>query len=89
MILATDGLMSAMNTTTTATNGRVRGEATPVRVTVDYLADRYGGVLTYGGDGRDVARGLRLAKRLARAAGAEVDDVLVAVRERYGDVRGE
>ena len=55
---------------------------------VNYIASRYGNVLVHGGSGRIVALALRLVRKLARHAGADVEDVLVAVRERYWDRDG-
>jgi hypothetical protein len=57
-------------------------------LTIDYIASRYGHVLVQGGPGRIVALALRLVRKLARCAGADVEDVLVAVRERYWDRDG-
>ena len=56
------------------------------KLTIDYLAREYGAVLTRGGLGAVYADGYRLARRLARATGNDVEDVLVAVAERYGDM---
>ena len=75
-----------MTTTTTMPNATSRTNALP-KLTVDYLAREYGGVLTHGGPGGVYADGYRLARRLARATGNDVEDVLVAVAERYGDLR--
>jgi hypothetical protein len=55
-------------------------------LTIDYIASRYGNVLVHGGSGRIVAFALRLVRKLARRAGTDVEDVLVAVRERYADL---
>ena len=56
------------------------------KLTVDYLAREYGSVLTCGGLGTTYARGYRMARRLAHATGNDVEDVLIAVAERYGDL---
>jgi len=71
-----------MNNNANATNA-----ARLPKLTVDYLAREYGGVLTHGGLGGVYAIGHRLARRLARATGNDVEDVLIAVAERYGDLR--
>ena len=71
--------MTTTPTSTTDANARPK-------LTVDYLAREYGGVLTHGGLGTSYAHAHRLARRLARATGNDVEDVLVAVAERYGDL---
>ena len=55
-------------------------------LTIDYIASRYGNALVYGGSGRIVALAMRMVGKLARRAGVDVEDVLVAVRERYGEL---
>ena len=71
----------------TTTTGRI--EVPPFALTVEYVAARYGNVLTYGGPGEQVTDGVRLARKLARAAGADLEDALEVIRERYRDTNGD
>ena len=67
--------------------GRI--EVPDFSLTVDYVAARYGNVLTHGGPGAMVNDGVRLARKLARAAEADLEDALEVIRERYRDMNGD
>lgn len=48
-----------------------------------YLANRHGGLLTYGGDGRSYFRALRLCRSLAKMTGQTQEQVVEQVKLDY------
>ena len=49
----------------------------------EYIAERYGAILSFGGDGHTYHLAMCLAKRLARMTGIDLEEIIAAIRSDY------